>query len=120
MIQTARELIQGEPTIVLGTKGYNLTEPTAEGHGHGMLGWWNLDRKRVAGCTRVVVYHRPEGIATARVLIGSYTGIEDAEDNSGKVAVAFIKERAETTDSDWATFSDSLPGTSNFRRYLNC
>lgn len=118
MIQTARELIQGEPTIVLRTKGLHLTESTAKDHG--ALGWWNLDLKRVAGCTRVVVYHRPEGAATATVLSGSYIGINDAEDGSGKVAVAFTDERTEITDSDWATFSDSLPRTSNFRRYLNC
>lgn len=118
MIQTARELIHGEPTIVLRTKGYHLAESTVEGHS--ALGWWNLDRTRVANCTQVVVYHRPEGAATATVLIGSYAGLEDAHDHSGKVAVTFVEERSETTDADWATFSDSLPGTSNFRRYLNC
>ena len=44
------------------------------------------------------------------MLIGSYMGLKDADDNSGKVAVTFIEERTETTDTDWTTFSDSLPG----------
>jgi len=73
----------------------------------------------VKGCTRVLVYVLSEGAATAKVLIGRYDDIEDAEDDSGKIAVAFIQERTETTDADWATFSDSLPGTTSFRRYLN-
>lgn len=117
MIHTAYELIHGEPTIVLRTEGHNLTEPTAEGRR--TLGWWNLNRERVAGCARVLVYHLPVGETTAKVLIGSYAGIEDIEDNLGKVAVAFIQESTEITDTDWAMFSGSLPGVTNYRRYLN-
>jgi len=117
MMQTARELIQGEPTIVLRTEGLHLMDSTAEGRC--TSGWWRLNRKRVKGCTRVLVYVLPEGAATATVLIGRYDDIEDAKDNSGKVAVAFIKERDETTKADWAIFSDSASRTRNFRRYLN-
>jgi len=117
MIHTARELIQGKPTLVLRTEGLHLTGPTAEDRL--TSGWWHLNRKRVKGCTWVLVYVLPEGAAEAKVLIGRYDDIKEAGDNSGTVAVAFIKERDETTKADWATFSDSAPRTRNFRRYLN-